>query len=280
MTCLSRAISSLETDLYLKTDDSIAFLLIPPLLKPLLRAKLIRRLFTSRIAPDGIYAYVIARTKYIDAAFEKALLQQFDQILIFGAGFDTRALRFGDRLGTARVWELDAAPTQQAKLQRYKELNLTVPENVQWIAIDFDHESLPAKLHNSGFESAKRSLFVLEGLIMYLQAESVDAAFGTISEFSGAGSRVVFDYVVAAVLRNEGRRLGQSRIARTVSKAGEQWQFGLDVETIEPFLDKYGFALVDHRDSQALEKTYFSDAEGKILKRVNATHCLVTAERR
>jgi methyltransferase (TIGR00027 family) len=280
MTCLCRAISNFETNTCLKTDDSIAPLLVPALLKPLLRVKFIREMFSARIAPDGIYEYVIARTKYIDKVFERALSEKVDQILVFGAGFDTRALRFSESSGDTHIWELDALPTQQAKLQRYRELNLTVPENIRWIAMDFDKASLSQELRNSGFKSGKRSLFVLEGVVMYLQPESVDATFSTVRDYSGAGSRIVFDYVVAAVLKNEGERYGQSQITRTVSKAGEQWQFGLDEESIEPFLARYGFALIDHRDSTGLEEAYLSDADGRVLRRINATHCLVTAERR
>ena len=120
------------------------------------------------LAPAGVYEYVIARTKYIDAAFEKALAERFDQILLFGAGFDTRALRFHEKARHTRVFELDAPLTQQAKIRQYGRRNLCIPSNVVFIAIDFDRESLPHKLDVAGFQIGRRSLFILEGLLMYL----------------------------------------------------------------------------------------------------------------
>jgi len=52
------------------------------------------RFYSRVLAPTGVYKYVIARTKYIDAVFKEALAEKFDQILLFGAGFDTRAFMY------------------------------------------------------------------------------------------------------------------------------------------------------------------------------------------
>ena len=104
-TCVSRAASSLESDSHYRSDDYIALLLVPTFIKLLLHIPLVRRLFTRFISPKGIYEYTIARTKYIDAVFKDILAQGFDQILIFGAGFDTRALRF-------KTKDMGVRPTQ------------------------------------------------------------------------------------------------------------------------------------------------------------------------
>jgi len=280
MICLSRACSALETDHHYKSDDHIALLLLPGALKPLLHIPLARRLFTKVAAPKGIYEYVIARTKYIDAVFRQALAEQFDQILIFGAGFDTRALRFQDAMGNTGVFELDAPVTQQAKIGQYQRRHLAVPQSLRFIAIDFDKESLSMKLDEAGFYRQQRSLFILEGLVMYLQPESVDATFQTIRDYAGKRSWIVFDYIYASVLRNEGVYYGETGIVQTVSGAGEQWHFGIEKGQIEQFLAQYAMQLVDHKDARDLEQAYFSGPNGKTVGRVNGTHCLVTAERR
>jgi len=279
MTCLSRACSTFETNRYYKSDDHIAPLLLPSKLRPLLRVSLARRLFTKVAAPKGIYEYVIARTKYIDAVFKRASADQFDQVLIFGAGFDTRAIRFQDAMGSTRVFELDVPVTQQAKIGQYRKRRVAVPPNLKFIAIDFDKESLPMKLDEAGFCRQRRGLFILEGLVMYLQPESVHETFQTIQDYGGKGSRIVFDYIYASVLRKEGIYYGESGVVRKVSGAGEQWHFGIEKGQIEQFLAGYTMQLIDHKDAKDLEKAYFTDSNGKIIERVNGTHCLVTAER-
>ena len=279
MTCVSRAASYLETDSYYHSDDYLSVRLLPGLVGALFRVAPLRKLFVQRVAPAGIYEYVIARTRYVDAAFKQALDEKFDQILLFGAGFDTRALRFHRGAGHTRIFELDAPPTQGAKIKQYQKRGLTVPPNVVFVAIDFDKESIHDKLDQAGFRPAQKSLFLLEGLLMYLEPESVLAAFRLIEQYAGSGSRIVFDYVQASVLRGEKTLYGEEGLVRVVSQAGEQWRFGFDPDEVTPFLAAYGFRVADHKDARELEACYFHDEVGRAIGRLNGTHCIVTAVR-
>lgn len=279
MTCLSRAVSSLENDSHLRSGDRLAVALLPSFFQLLVRLPLYRQFHRRVFAPAGAYEYVIARTKYIDAVFECAMAESFEQVLLFGAGFDTRALRFQEQARRARIFELDAPLTQQAKIQQYRSRHLDVPPNLVFIAMDFDHDSLPDRLEQAGFRKGCRSLFILEGLLMYLEAGSVEATLRTIQEHAGAGSRVVFDYVKASVLRSAGAHSGEEELLKTVARVGEQWRFGLEPAEVGSYLARYGFAIGDHRDADDLEELYFRDPTGRKLVRVNETHCLVLASR-
>lgn len=276
-TCLSRAASSLESDDHYRSNDNIALLLVPALLGLLLHIPLIRSFYRRVMAPKGIYEYTIARTKYIDAIFREALADGIDQALILGAGFDTRALRFQSEAGYSRVFELDVPITQKAKLDQYARRGLSIPANIEFIPINFDNELLSEKLTGTGFRRNQRNLFVLEGLLMYLQPESVDQTFRVIEDFAGTGSIIVFDYVRASVLRQAGSCYGEREIVKTVAKAGERWHFGIQERELEGFLKKYGMRIGDHMDAHKLERIYFTDASGKVLGRINDTHCLVKA---
>jgi methyltransferase (TIGR00027 family) len=276
-TCVSRAASSLESDSHYRSNDRIALLLVPTFLKFLLYVPLIRKFFSRVIAPKGIYEYTIARTKYIDTVFKEVLSRGFDQILIFGAGFDTRALRFQTETRDTKIFELDVPITQKAKLGQYKKRGLSIPANIVFISVDFDKESLSEKLEQVKFQKDRRSLFVLEGLLMYLRPESVDETFKLIERFSGEGTEVVFDYVRAPVLRQAGSYYGGEKIVKSVTKAGERWCFGIEEGEIKRFLKKYDLSVSEHKDAQELERMYFTDASGKIMGRINGTHCLVRA---
>ena len=278
-TCLSRAVSALESDRHYRSDDHLALKLIPAFLKPLLHFNLVRKFFSRVITPQGIYEYTIARTKYIDSVFHDSLASGLPQALIFGAGFDTRALRFQKDAGRATIFELDVPVTQTAKLGQYARRGLCLPPNVVFISIDFDRESLSDKLEQAGFVKGAPSLFVLEGLLMYLQPESVDQTFRVIREFAGPDSVIVFDYVRAPVLRGEGRYYGEESIVRSVTKAGERWNFGLDDGDLEAFLNRFGFELSQRLEARDLERLYFTDDTGRVKGRVNGTHCLVKARK-
>jgi len=277
-TCLSRAASFFEPNPSFHGNDNVAPRLVPTPMRIMLQTRFGRFLFHRVLGGRGMYEYVIARTRYIDAAFELALSEGFHEIVLLGAGFDTRALRLASA-ARASIFELDVPVTQNAKIGRYHQRHLSIPANLHLVAIDFDRESIAERLAASGFSSGKRCLFILEGVLMYLQPESVDTTFRTLQSLGGPRSRIVFDYVRASVLRGEGSLYGQEGVTRSVEKVNESWHFGLDPGQVSSFLSTYGFALVDHLDAAGLEKLYFTSENGTISGRVNATHCIVTAER-
>lgn len=276
---MSRAISSLEKNSCYKSDDYIAVLLLPTFFRLLIYIPFFRTLFSRKIAPKGIYAYVVARTKYIDSVFIHALDKGFGQIAIFGAGFDTRALRFRHATVNARIFELDVPVTQSAKINQYRRRGLDIPQNLVFVPVDFDNESFSSKLEEAGFDRNMRSLFILEGVLMYLQPESAVKTLGTIHRLAEPGSEIVFDYIHSSILLKESLCDEEKEILQTVSKMREQWHFGIGKGELESFLSNSGFELVEHLDSHRLEQLYFKDSNGLIIDRVNSAHSLVNARK-
>jgi len=278
-TCISRAASALEADGPYRGDDHLALELIPGFLRIGLQIPWVRRFFMRVMAPKGIYEYTIARTKYMDGVYKEALAKGFDQILIFGAGFDTRALRFEPESDQTRIFEVDAAVTQAAKLGRYKEKGIEVPAHVCFIAMDFDRESLGEKLEAKGFQKGGRTLFMMEGLLMYLDPASVKKTFQTICDCAGKGSELVFDYVRAEVFRNPQGIYGGAEILKSTAKAWETWRFGMDEENMAVFLKPYDLVPRDHKTAEELGRIYFAPGAGKMPGPINAAHNLVRAEK-
>jgi methyltransferase (TIGR00027 family) len=279
-TCLSRAASYMDNRECYTGPDGIAYILVPTFFKLLLKSRALFKIFSWRFFPHGIYEYVIARTKYFDEVFIEALENSFEQIVIFGAGFDSRALRFNELSKGTQIFELDAPITQQEKLKAYMLKKLVVPDNLVFVPIDFNKESLAEKIAQAGFILAKRSLFMLEGVTMYLSQNAVDSTFRFIADVSGRGSLIAFDYIHAGVLRRENKYYGEKDIYKTVAKVGEEWTFALEKNEVEPFLVRYGFLQKDHSDTWELENRYFRNSEGLIVGKINGTHAIVTGMKR
>ena len=275
-TCIYRAASYRETRECYKGTDHIAYVLVPSFVKLLLRFPRFCKWYNKYLAPKGIYEYVIARTKYIDSVFMDVLEQGFDQIVIFGAGFDSRAQRFSNLNRKTKIFELDAPITQEDKLNGFKEKDIMIPENLRYVPINFIQESLADKLTAAGFEKNRKTLFLLEGVTMYLSNDALDETFTFIRDASGKGSWLVFDYIFAGVLRQENKYYGEKDIFKTVANAGEAWSFALEEGEIESFLRKYDFNLKNHSNSQELEDRYFRNQEGEIVGKINGTHSIVT----
>jgi methyltransferase (TIGR00027 family) len=254
-TCFSRACANLEQDLRFRGPDDMAWVMLPVLAKCIASVPILRRFFMRQVAPPGIHEYVLARTKLLDEIFVQALENDFPQIVLLGAGFDTRALRFASQSRRTKVFELDVATTQRPKIDILNRKGVTLPEELVFVPIDFNRESLSEVLTVAGYEERQRSLFIWEGVTMYLTPEAVDGTLVFIRDSAVAGSRVVFDYIYASVLRREKRYYGEAEIYETVSRAGEGWTFGLEEGQVEGFLAE----------------------DGARFGRINGTHCIVVA---
>jgi len=279
MTCGCRAMSFYERDPLLKGLDWVAPRLLPAKMRPFVKFGPTRRLLRGIMGPQGVYGWVIARTRYIDKALSLACREGFTQVLLFGAGFDSRGVRFSSELKGMRLFELDAPTTQAVKIEQFRRRGVSMPQNVILIGINFEKESVEKKLEEFGFIVGSKTLVILEGVLQYLNSQAVEAAFATIRDIVGGGSRVVFDHAYAFVLRKEGNVYGQELMTRGVNRFGESWQFGLAEAEVEPFLRKFGFVLIDQKSPKDLEESNFRGDDGKIRARVNGTQGIVIAER-
>jgi len=276
-TCTCRASSFLETNHYYKSDDYIAVKLLPLFVKYLLKFKILN--LKGKISPRGIYPYVIARTKYIDSIFKQVIENEFEQVVIFGAGFDSRAIRLLDLNTNIKVFEIDTYFTLNAKTKQFGKRRIVKPENDILIRIDFNKENILPKLLDNQFDINKKTLSILEGITMYLSQDAVNKTFKLIYNYSSIESLIAFDYIYASVLRKEGKYFGESSIYNRVKKDNEEWTFGIEEGEIENYLKQFKFTLIEHLDSNIIENKYFKTVSGEIITKVNGTHCIVLAKK-
>jgi methyltransferase (TIGR00027 family) len=277
-TCSSRAASYYEKNRYYHSDDHIASQMLPWYIKPLIWNGFIRRSLLSVMAPRGAYEYVIGRTKYIDMVFNQAVSDGIEQVLILGAGFDSRSIRLLPPDNQVKVFEVDAEVTQKAKIGRLVEIGVGLPENTVFVAVDFNKEDPEQKLVENGFLYGKRCLFIMEGLLMYLDEDAVKETFSLITRLGATGSLVLFDYIYSSVLRHEGRYYGEEDMHKNVEGVGEPWGFGIEEGSVEAYLSENNLCLLEELDSTELERRYFTNEEGMVVGRVNGSHSIVLAE--
>ncbi|VBB09011.1 methyltransferase ppm1/ppm2/tcmp [Lucifera butyrica] len=261
-TCLMRATSYYERSLSYKSEDFIAPVIIPPYLAAMIKYTISRAAVKKCLFKvPGIYEYVISRTRFIDDIFEN-FDAKFEQVLILGAGFDTRAIRFSNELKKTRIFELDAPVTQQAKIRRFTEKRIDFPENLTFISLDFTKESLAEKLDEAGFQKNRQCLFLLEGLTFYLNEEAINSTLNLLNEYSAEGSLLVFDYAfVSAVWREQAAKDPKTkRHYQTLAKAGERPGFVFEGQ-IQDFLARYAWKLIEDAGSGQLAERYFNQED-------------------
>jgi methyltransferase (TIGR00027 family) len=224
---------------------------------------------------------LIPRTRFIDSRLQAAIRNGIGQLVILGAGFDSRGYRFADALQNVRVFEVDQPDTQNLKIRRVREAIGGAPANLSYIPIDFRHERLGDVLERAGYRKDQRTFFIWEGVTMYLPAEAVRETLQWIASNSAAESSIVFDYTYEAAIRMfatidldkvpEAARAIVQRFLRLT--AGEPWIFGLPDRSEKEYLSGLGLELrkVMGMNSAEAVESYLTRADGSIFGLTPAT---------
>jgi len=185
------------------------------------------------------------RIWFFDAAVDR-YLPDVAQFVILGAGFDTRAYRRPNDT-PVRVFEVDSPQTQIVKREALERAGID-SGGVTFVPADFEKEDWLACLTAAGFDLGKRTLFLWEGVTMYLDREAVEDTLRKIAS-TARGSVVAFDYFTTEPL--ESRALCW-RYGRAVAKAADEMlKFGVDStppshEQLAELLRSCGLSLSDH----------------------------------
>lgn len=187
----------------------------------------------------GVRTSVVARTRLIDDIIA-GVLDEVGQIVVLGAGYDTRAWRLDRPTGTV-VFEVDHPDTQRRKRRVLHRRGLG-SSGVRFVATDLSRERLDGAMDGAGYQRSVPTLILWEGTTNYLTAEAVDA---TLRWCGGAapGSHLIFTYVDRAVLDDPERFVGADRLRSTLARHGERLTFGLPPDGLADHLARWGLTL-------------------------------------
>ncbi len=212
----------------------------------------------------GAYYYVNARTHHFDAVFTQALDQGIAQFVILGAGHDSRAYRFREKLTGVKIFEVDVPGTQRQK-QRMLERKLGgVPNHVTYVGIDFNRESLADIMLESGYDPGAKTFFLWEGVTYYIEGSAVNATLKFVAENSGPGSSIVFDYLLSRALQRGTENKDSRLVTNRVASWGEPFVFGIDEGAAEAYLRERGFEVLSDLGAEDLTQRYLVRGDGTI----------------
>lgn len=183
---------------------------------------------------------------------------------MLGAGFDSRGYRFAASQPRLGFFEVDLPDTLAAKKNRVETLFGALPSYVSYAGIDFDHQSLAEVLAGEGYDARAKTLFILEGVSMYIRAESTASTLQFIAQHSGSGGRLVFDYAVRSAV--EGRRDGLFGMAETydaLRARGEPMVTGWTPAEAAAFVVANGLIVSDDLGSDELTQRYLTGSDGQ-----------------
>jgi methyltransferase (TIGR00027 family) len=258
-TLLWRATESLRSPDERICYDPVASKLMGPFWNWLSRIGFFRRRFIKRFESEdtGIANWIVGRTRYIDDLVKAEIQEGTKQLVMLGAGYDTRAYRLQEIEELVKVLEVDHLSTLKFKVAKVRIAIRSFPRNLVYVPIDFSVHRLEAKLAPEIYDRALRTLFIWEGVTMYLTAEAVDQTLASIAGNSGEGSSVVFDYIFESVVDGTCDLTEAKKLRWTTARMHEPLLFGIREDGIKGFLSSRGFDLVQNLDGKSLKEAYF-----------------------
>jgi methyltransferase (TIGR00027 family) len=209
----------------------------------------------ERMAPGAI-GFIMGRERYIDDYLKARLGEGLDQVVLLGAGFDTRAYRIPG-IEKTRVFEIDQPATQSVKLERLKKVIDPLPGHVTFVPADLNTQKLGEVLESSGYNKQGKTLFIWQGVTYFLTPEGIDSTLAYIAGHSGKDSAVIFDYVYNEILHDTTQGYGKM-LARAGKMSGEPYIFGIDKGQAGNFLAQRGFCDIIDMPLENLKPKYFT----------------------
>ena len=193
-----------------------------------------------RATTFGMIDHMVLRTEVIDAKLVKAVETGIEQVVILGAGLDARAWRMPVLVGTT-VYEVDYPSTQQFKRESIE--GSVPPTEVRYVAVDFERERFSEAMVRAGFQPSQRSVWIWEGVAMYLPIEALNDSLAQLVPLSAPGSELLMTYRVPDALPFG--LLGRVAIPMMFSVGGEPLGAALSPSDVESTLAPHWRVLYD-----------------------------------
>ncbi len=167
---------------------------------------------------DALTEWVTARTRFVDGAVVRAIEAGVAQIVLLGAGYDCRALRF--RSPGVTFFEVDHPSTQADKRERLAAVDAST-DGIEFVAADFTEPGLAKMLAEHGHDPVGKSLVVCEGVVRYLTEHWFRALLESAAVVSAPGSELVVTIPTRSPDRDDAARRARLEHEQRLADLGE-----------------------------------------------------------
>lgn len=211
----------------------------------------------------GVIGNLFCRTRFIDDQLTIALKEGIEQVVILGAGFDSRAYRIPG-IERTDLFEVDQPATIVSKGVRLTRVFGRLPAHVILVPIDFNQQDLQEVMIQFGYRHSVQTFFIWEGVTQYILPDAVENTLSFIHNLSAPGSKLVFTFIRRDIIDGTTPSEVERRIAAETRRYGAEWIFGIDPNGLNSFLEERGFILVEQIGAQGYWERYLDPIGRKL----------------
>jgi methyltransferase (TIGR00027 family) len=197
----------------------------------------------------GLQRYFLFR------CLRKCIDSGITQLVVLGAGLDSRAYRSEVQERGIRTFEVDRPATQTKKIRLVRKIFRKIPPNVVFVPVDFVTETLD-KLLAYGYDPSAKTFFLWEGVTYYLNAEAVDSILTWVRSHAAVGSAILFDYKYPSIPPSKPRRRRKRFFFLRANFHDEQRTFIIGKNQVEELLLRKGYRQIVNVPDGELARRY------------------------
>lgn len=198
----------------------------------------------EQITNPGLSVHIAVRKLWIEDQVRQLLRRGFSQVMVLGAGFDTLAYRGHTEYPRVGWWEMDHPATQRLKKSTI-ENHCSFKNNLQLLAVDFSRQNPAAVLKGSGYSDNVKTIFIAEGLLMYLNQTDVEKLLQTIRDCGRRGSVLIGTALEPGADGGLYLRDGNWLTNLKLKLIGQPYQWGVSPRDLPAFLDQNGWQCLN-----------------------------------
>ena len=178
----------------------------------------------------------------------KKHVDEVDQVVLLGAGFDLIALHFTEDKNVS-VFEIDQVNTINVKVETLQKADIDY-DWITYIPVDFSNESWDSKLLEAGFNKSRKTLFIWQSVSLYLEPDTVSATLRSMGNLCANGSVIAQDFYSKTMVDGEYSKAA-NKFKGVIEKMGESWKFGIDMShepkvSVESYLNEVGLRMTEY----------------------------------
>lgn len=193
----------------------------------------------ERALLPGIITHYLARKRRIEIAVREGLASGITQVVVIAAGYDSLCLRLRDEFPDTQFIEIDHPATQSPKANAFPETG-----NFRYIPANLSKDSL-----TGFFPKTTATVFVIEGLTMYLEETSNETLLRQIAPHCG---KLIFSFMEKAPDGSIDFRNQSPLIGSWLKRSKEPFLWGITKSELPGFLEKCGFRCLEIIDDTRL----------------------------
>jgi len=211
----------------------------------------------QKILMPGITLHYALRKRFIEDIVLSAIENDhITQIINLGAGFDTLAWRLHSRYSYVQFIEIDHPATNRLKSEALQQAK-NEANNLHWLSVDFTQQSLKEALgSDTQFDSQKKTLFICEGVLMYLNQDDVIKLFSEIKQLTGKGTQSVFSCVEPM---NSKKNNTGALLKAYLRFKGEALNWFIEENRVTGFMQQQNYVVRQIGNSETFKQKYLQD---------------------